>query len=280
MILYDILLDGFQTPLTREEICELFHAGRIKRRDACKAAAKSEWRTIDELFPLLKYDSAARLKPVKTETHGITKWIPVGLAFAAVATIAVLFCAVALSTHGPEIARTHSATGNVPSATQDTKSSAPDSVVATAFASITAPQSTSQPQLRIGSSVASQPNAVQPRYNNVEAERERQEQERLAREKSQREQAALAQRMRTENQRQEAERQRTAGHDIIIPLDADRLIDLAGSSVTIKVHDNDVTSIDYWINGAWYRDVKKDKGITGSRTDETLLYRHDRASLY
>jgi hypothetical protein len=52
VVLYDILLDGFHTPLTREEISELYDAGRLKPHDPCKHAAKNEWRTVDEHFPL------------------------------------------------------------------------------------------------------------------------------------------------------------------------------------------------------------------------------------
>jgi hypothetical protein len=50
---------GYHTPLTSEQIAELFHAGRVDRHHPCKPTAKSEWGTIDELFPLLKYDSTS-----------------------------------------------------------------------------------------------------------------------------------------------------------------------------------------------------------------------------
>ena len=52
MILYDLNVKGYHTPLTREQIAELFHAGRVDRHHPCKLTVKSEWRTIDELFPL------------------------------------------------------------------------------------------------------------------------------------------------------------------------------------------------------------------------------------
>ncbi|MGI9087483.1 MAG: hypothetical protein ACR2HH_07065 [Chthoniobacterales bacterium] len=48
----------------------------------------------------------------------------------------------------------------------------------------------------------------------------------------------------------------------------------------MKIHDNDVTSFDVWINGSWRREVKKEKGITQSGTDETFIYNNGRASLY
>ncbi|MEO5719196.1 MAG: hypothetical protein ABIR29_11585, partial [Chthoniobacterales bacterium] len=40
------------------------------------------------------------------------------------------------------------------------------------------------------------------------------------------------------------------------------------------------TSFDIWINGAHYRNVPKQKGISHSGTDETPVYRSVGASLY
>ena len=59
MKLYDLLVEGYHTPLTASQIAELFHAGQIQRNDPCKEVATERWRTIDELFPLLKYNSRA-----------------------------------------------------------------------------------------------------------------------------------------------------------------------------------------------------------------------------
>jgi len=56
--LYDLLVEGYHTPLTASQIAELFHAGQIQRNDPCKEVATERWRTIDELFPLLKYHSS------------------------------------------------------------------------------------------------------------------------------------------------------------------------------------------------------------------------------
>jgi hypothetical protein len=65
---YEILHDGFQTPLSETQIGELFQAGRVDRHTRCKPAKQSEWRTIDELFPLLKHHAPSpkptrRLRP-------------------------------------------------------------------------------------------------------------------------------------------------------------------------------------------------------------------------
>jgi hypothetical protein len=58
VVFYDILQDGFHTPLSAHQIADLFHAGRLGRNTPCRRAEKKEWRTVDELFPLLKYQSA------------------------------------------------------------------------------------------------------------------------------------------------------------------------------------------------------------------------------
>ena len=73
---------------------------------------------------------------------------------------------------------------------------------------------------------------------------------------------------------------KVAGQDVIIPLDEDMIISHGGMSVRVKIHDNDVTSFDVWINGAWHREVPKQKGITHSGTDETLIYSSGGAQLY
>jgi hypothetical protein len=57
-------------------------------------------------------------------------------------------------------------------------------------------------------------------------------------------------------------------------------VNVGGSPVTVMIHDNDVTSFDVWINGFHRRQVRKEKGITQSRTDETLIYGNGRARLY
>lgn len=58
--MYEVNVEGFHTPLGATEIAELFYSGRLRLRDQCRQAAGSTWRTIDELFPLLKYDSTRR----------------------------------------------------------------------------------------------------------------------------------------------------------------------------------------------------------------------------
>lgn len=57
MKLYELLVEGYHTPLSAEEIAKLYSAGRLRKTDPCREAGTQQWRTVDELFPLLKYDS-------------------------------------------------------------------------------------------------------------------------------------------------------------------------------------------------------------------------------
>jgi hypothetical protein len=63
--LYDLLVEGYHTPLTAPQIAELFHAGQIHRNDPCKEVATERWKTIDELFPLLKYHSSGSSRSIR-----------------------------------------------------------------------------------------------------------------------------------------------------------------------------------------------------------------------
>jgi len=55
--LYDLLVDGYHTPRSAEDIADLYYAGRLRRGDPCRVTGTEPWKTVDELFPLLKYDS-------------------------------------------------------------------------------------------------------------------------------------------------------------------------------------------------------------------------------
>ncbi|MGI8432242.1 MAG: hypothetical protein ACR2MW_08140, partial [Chthoniobacterales bacterium] len=109
---------------------------------------------------------------------------------------------------------------------------------------------------------------------------ERLDAEHRQREQTARDQAALAERMRAETEQRTREAQKAAGTDYHVPLDENYYIPMPGAGVWVKVHDDDVTSFDIWINGARYRDVPKEKGITHSRTDEKFVYNNGSASLY
>jgi hypothetical protein len=61
--LYDLLVDGYHTPRSAEDIAELYRAGRLRKSDRCRVSGAKDWRTLDELFPLLKYDSRRLCSP-------------------------------------------------------------------------------------------------------------------------------------------------------------------------------------------------------------------------
>ena len=107
------------------------------------------------------------------------------------------------------------------------------------------------------------------------------ERERMVREQAQRADAERAEQVRAEAARQEELKQKAAGRDVIVPLDQDVVIyDIGGATVTVRVHDNDVTSFDVWVNGRHQSEVPKNKGISHSRTDETLIYSNGVGSLF
>jgi hypothetical protein len=58
--LYDIRVTGLPSPLNRREISQLFRFGEIGQRTRCKPVGEAKWQTIDELFPLLKYEAGIR----------------------------------------------------------------------------------------------------------------------------------------------------------------------------------------------------------------------------
>jgi Sec-independent protein translocase protein TatA len=55
---YELQVEGYHTALSGQQIGERFRAGRVRRSDKCREVGAREWRTIDELLPLLKYDSS------------------------------------------------------------------------------------------------------------------------------------------------------------------------------------------------------------------------------
>jgi hypothetical protein len=59
MDLYDVKARGFHSPLNAREIGQLFRTGQLGGQQPCKPKGEAKWRTVDELFPLLKYEAAA-----------------------------------------------------------------------------------------------------------------------------------------------------------------------------------------------------------------------------
>jgi hypothetical protein len=68
--LYELQVEGYHTPLSPDQIAELYRAGRLRRADPCREVTSRDWRTLDEIFPLLKYDSrgsvALRVKTTRS----------------------------------------------------------------------------------------------------------------------------------------------------------------------------------------------------------------------
>ncbi|MDP9098352.1 MAG: hypothetical protein M3N48_05070, partial [Verrucomicrobiota bacterium] len=75
--------------------------------------------------------------------------------------------------------------------------------------------------------------------------------------------------------------QKAVAKDTHVPLgEWGTVSDVGGETVWVKIIDNDTTSFNVSINYGVRREVRKEKGISGSGTDETLIYSNGRASLY
>jgi hypothetical protein len=258
---YEVLADGYHSPLTKTQIAELFHARRLSRNHPCKPLSQKEWQTIDELFPLLKYQSAGLASYYSSETDARSSRTHILIfAFLVAALAAAGLWYYFASDVADRVDRSRVTVRDWPKtipATPSFGATVPDREQ-TADTAETAPVTVYAPPRTIDSQPAQ-----------------------LA---DQRRQAERQQREQSERERVPAERanleRKAAGHDVIIPLDEDNVISYGAMSVRVKIHDNDVTSFDVWINGGWRREVPKQKGITGSRTDETLIYSSGITHLY
>ena len=268
---YEILQDGFHTPLTATQIADLFHAGRVGRHTRCKPERDKEWRTVDELFPLLKYPSARQFvyEPAQSVIPAESRRsIAIGATVAGALGIVLIlyFCF-----HEDRSAVRPTVTREAPTSWSRV---APHSRSFTTTAQFT-PASNTAPQ-RYQTTIA--PVVSAEETHQQQALVRQAEQQRLA------EQAQLNQ-IRAEQDRAAKERllleqEKAAGRDHHVPLDEWQVVDVGGQPVSVKIHDNDVTSFDVWINYGLRREVKKEKGITHSGTDETLIYSNGRAALY
>lgn len=259
MTLYDVLADGYHTPLNETQIAKLFQAGRIGRNQPCKQVEKKEWRTIDELFPLLKYDSSGQFffqsaQPRRSRTLDPALAVVAAVFVIAAGSLAFYFYSRS-ETRGPRDAANLEATVG------------PSTQVGIKPTLANAPANTTKPAHLTQSDASAQARLAQDR---LKAQREREQV-----------QAAKLAQDRTDAARRELAQQKAAGRNEVVPLDRDTFIpDVGGSGVTVKIHDNDVTTFDVRINGSWRREVIKQKGNTGTRTDETLIYQNGKARLY
>jgi hypothetical protein len=273
--LYEVLAPGYHSPLTQTQIAELFHAGRLRRNHPCKPISHKQWRTLDELFPLLKYQSTTiscdkAWRPARRsaiDRSVIFACVAVALAIAALWVYLAQDSNPASSTYRARISETRWPRTN----------STPETPVSTAATQRLQQEGRARQQqwqtngLPVNSTMTTRELPVVANTRTVDpAAEQRKAQER------QRQEAELA-RLQEERARQQ---QKAAGRDYHVQLDAWQTIDVGGESVTLKIHDNDVTSFGVWLNYSVRREVRKEKGITRSGTDETLIYSNGRASLY
>jgi hypothetical protein len=275
MTLYDILQDGFHTPLNATQIGELFHAGRLGRHTRCKPLKQKEWRTIDELFPLLKYHSPLQFSYEPPDSEGEFRFrrsIVVATCLVGAATATAVIYLYSQSQHS--LNRSITAVDSIStSAAPAHGSRAPfvstQPIQNTVYASTTSP----------GSNGNVGPVVVQSfEETNTQAAIRLAEAQRIN-EQTRRNQA-VADQERALKQQKLLEQQKAAGRDQHVLLDHWQTVNVGGYGVSVKIHDNDTTSFDVWINGELHRDVRKEKGITHSGMDETLIYSNGRATLY
>lgn len=260
------MADGYHTPLTKTQIAELFHAGRLRRNHPCKQVEKKEWRTLDELFPLLKYQSSAR---TMSEEHTLGALPPrariliLSLSLVAVAMLALLayFFTVGAGENfknaglpptkramqvssGQTIYAPLSGVNVVPSSSKLLPPHSSKSNIVPAYSNEAIEPSVDLQQARF----------AQERWNVEQRERERTQAAKLAQDRANAEQ-------------REREQQKAAGRTERVPLDEYVVVpNVGGSDVTVKIHDHDITTIDVWTAYTGAVQLTKQKGITGSRT--------------
>lgn len=262
MIFYEVLSAGYHTPLTKTQIGELFHAGRLTRNHRCKPTTAKEWRTIDELFPLLKYQPSGHFEYRSDEST----LPPRKISLLALLLLTLVTTGVVFRYYLSSALTTPTQTARV-TAHHWPKSTAPTAVPPT--------------PAQTGAIVSNPPMSYSSESSvNLQLQTQLAEQRRQA----DQQRARVEGQNRIERERLTATRaaaeQKEAGVDSVIPLDQETVVNVGGLGIRIMIHDNDVTSFDVWISGVRRREVPKQKGLTGSRTDETLIYASGRAGLY
>lgn len=275
MNFYEVLADGYHSPLTKTQIAELFQAGRLGRHHPCKQLDRKAWRTIDELFPLLKYETSTISTSQDDERSAPAQRARILMLFLFMvpATAGALLWFCFASNAVGRIERADPTARNWPKAISSAAVAPPSDHLARAGQEQAAPEEVER-------------TATLPAYSaaalreTVGLQRARLAQERLDAEQKQREQNHAAQ-ARLNAEQIELERRKALGRDVVVLLDQFTVVhDVGGSSVTLKIHDEDVATLDVWINSSFPVRLSKQKGITGSGTDETLIYINGRARLY
>ncbi len=249
---YDVKAEDCHNPLTSQEIAERIQAGRFQRNEPCRKVGENEWRTIDELFPLPEHGSGNRVEPSSDKPEQRPTAFPLGIA----AALATAFLAGGI--HFLWLRPAHRAAAIADLERHNTVlPGAPNSGYSY---SPTTPRN---------------PGSESLRNNQKRLETERRQRGQLARD-----QARRADRTRGKAEEQARVTHKAAGTDYHVPFDEDYDLRDPLMNARVRVHDNDVTTFDIWINGAHYRNVQKLKGFIHSGTDETVIYSDGRASLY
>lgn len=276
--LYEVGEKGYHSPLTSAQISELFYAGRLRRDSPCRLSGKPQWRTVDEIFPLLKYESAS-LRPCSSAEHPNPPIF--GRREVTFLLAGIFLGGLAIAIYFSRSNQPIFVTPNSPEA--PLRATAPLRHPASQAQSSFSPRPVTN-KFEVSQRKSSSPDtselASRPSDRAAEDDRRRSDEARQQREQLQRDQAALSEQLRNQQRASEEARQRAKGTDQIVELDTYQMLPVGSSVVRVKIHDNDVTSFDVWINGSWRREVKKEKGITASGTDETLIYSSGNARLY
>ena len=272
---YDVLDDGYHTALTRTQVADLFHAGRIGRNTPCKRLENTAWRTVDELFPLFKHESVGYRAQLNESREGRrTAVVGVLVALPLLALIGYMTLQALRPSANPlNLSRVGAAISGA--SLVNAGKAAP---IAASMPVRTASYSTVQTYASVSprSTAVSLPNRemLQPQTPApTQAQRGAEQWER---------QQILAQRVEQQTRAAQfaQEQQKAAGRNVVVPLDQWTAVNVGGVSVNLKIHDNDVSTFDVWVNGTRRHEVKKEKGISGTGADETLIYTSGSASLY
>jgi hypothetical protein len=273
--LFEILQDGFHTPLTVTEVAELFHAGRVGRQTPCKPTEQKEWRTVDEFFPLLKYHAPFQFSyqpPESNSEFRFRRAVVVAMCVVGAAATTIVIYLYSQSQNPAD--RRITAIDSI------STSEAPSYIRRVPASSTHPAQNTiSAATMPYPSGAGVSPVVIQPveRAQSQTASRSAEGQRIL--DQAGRDQA-VAEQQRVIREQKVREEQKAADRNEHVPFDQWQIANVGGESVRVKIHDNDVTSFDVWIKYDVRREVKKQKGITHSGTDETLIYSNGRASLY
>ncbi|HEV2803675.1 MAG TPA: cell envelope integrity protein TolA [Chthoniobacterales bacterium] len=285
--LFEILQDGFHTPLNATQIAELFNAGRLGRHTPCKPAKQTQWRTVDELFPLLKYHTAWEFEDQPQSSNSEFRCrrsivLAMGLVAAAAAIVVIYLFSQRESPLDQRITAIHSpAISATPARVRRAPVPSTRRIRNTTSAPNTASLSNAaaNPVVVRGEEPDRQAYVRSAESNRI-AEQARREQAKAQVRREHQLEAARQQRLLEEQKQKLLEEQKAAGRDEHVPLDQWQIVNVGGESVAVKIHDNNISTFDVSINYGSRREVKKEKGISHSQTDETLLYSNGRASLY